>query len=68
MHSQLAFAFGYIEGVAEVFHTLHIGHNCLVPVHLQMKFSLVLEFKNNSIQDIKILRNINYRYLNPIFK
>ena len=24
MHSKLAFAFGYIEGVAEVFHTTHI--------------------------------------------
>ena len=68
VYRELAFAFHYIKEVTKVFHTLHIGHNCLVPVHLQMKFSLVLEFKNNSIQDIKILRNINYRYLNPIFK
>ena len=39
MYRELAFVFHYIKGVTKVFHTLHIGHNCLVPVHLQMKFS-----------------------------
>ena len=39
LYRELAFAFHYIKGVTKVFHTLHIGHNCLVPVHLQMKFS-----------------------------
>ena len=39
VYRELAFALHYIKGVTKVFHTLHIGHNCLVPVHLQMKFS-----------------------------
>ena len=39
MRGELACAFHYVKGMAKVFHALHLGHNRVVHVRLQMKFS-----------------------------
>jgi hypothetical protein len=40
MYGELAIVFVYIEGVAEVFHTLDVWNNRLFLVHFEKQFPL----------------------------